>query len=47
VFNLNNEEIENKKKEKKKYKLEELLKNCNEENRHDEMITDIQGKELI
>lgn len=32
---------------KKKYSLEELLKDCNEENRHEELIPDRQGKELL
>jgi hypothetical protein len=31
---------------KKKYKLEDLLKNCNDENSHEEIITDVQGKEF-
>jgi hypothetical protein len=31
---------------KKEYKLEVLLKVCNDENRHEEVITDIQGKEF-
>jgi hypothetical protein len=32
---------------KEELKLEELLKKCNEENRHEEMIIDTQGKELL
>lgn len=32
---------------KKGYSLEDLLRECNEENRHDELIPDRQGKELL
>lgn len=32
---------------KKEYELEELLKGITEDNKHEELITDIQGKELI
>lgn len=43
---MENKETE-KKKEKKELKLEELVKNITDENRHEEMFTDIQGKEII
>jgi hypothetical protein len=30
-----------------KYTLDELLEQCSDENKHEEIITDIQGEELI
>ena len=34
-------------KKEGKYTLEELLERCTDENPHEELITDIQGEELI
>ena len=30
-----------------KYKLDDILKKCNDDKRHEEMITDTRGKELL